>query len=128
MRKHSICWLLPATLAWATATATAQGNPDFRPLKPLSDPLDASAKVPALRHESPFGSHRRIGDAEAVAWREANDEVGRIGGWRAYAREANAPEPAADTAAARKPAPAAESASMPVPGALPSGHGSHPGR
>jgi hypothetical protein len=44
------------------------------------------------------------------SWREANDRVRRVGGWRAYAREIQTGESAADEArAATKPtAPAAD--------------------
>ncbi len=49
-------------------------------------------------YRSAFEGYRPFGDPPAVPWREANDAVGRIGGWRAYAREtqeAAAPERAA---------------------------------
>jgi hypothetical protein len=42
-----------------------------------------------------------------VPWAQANETVNRIGGWRAYAREAQTPEPAAAPPGARvAPAPA----------------------
>lgn len=40
-------------------------------------------------------------------WKKANDEVGRIGGWRAYTREANEPTSAAPL---KSPAPRSEPA------------------
>ncbi|VCU72477.1 hypothetical protein PIGHUM_04576 [Pigmentiphaga humi] len=52
-----------------------------------SDPLDTATPVPRLRYESAFAAYRRLGEPTVASWREANDEVGRIGGWRAYARE-----------------------------------------
>jgi hypothetical protein len=54
---------------------------------------------PALEGYQPFD------DGTPVPWRQANDTVGRIGGWKAYAREAQG-EPAAPTSNAT-PAPAA---------------------
>jgi hypothetical protein len=42
------------------------------------------------RYVSAFDGHRGHADAAPVPWRVANDTVGRIGGWRAYAREAAA--------------------------------------
>lgn len=63
---------------------------------------DARAKSP-LRgsYRSAFEGYRSFSDPPAVSWREANDTVGRIGGWRAYAREAH--EPAAPERAASQP-------------------------
>jgi hypothetical protein len=49
------------------------------------------AKAPGTRaatYRSAFEGYRGFGDEKPVPWREANDVVGRIGGWRAYAREA----------------------------------------
>jgi hypothetical protein len=59
------------------------------------DPLDAAAPVPAPTYSSSLGSFRSSGDDKPVPWKEANDTTARIGGWRAYAREARAPAPAA---------------------------------
>jgi hypothetical protein len=65
------------------------------------DPANAAERVPAARYESPFAGYRRQREEPVGSWRDANDTVGRIGGWRAYAREA------ADAARdAQKPAPA----------------------
>lgn len=55
------------------------------------DPLDAKAPVPPLAYRSAFSDYKPLGE-DKVGWRQANDEVGRIGGWRVYAREANAPD------------------------------------
>jgi hypothetical protein len=72
---------------------------------PARDPLDARAPVPAASYRSAFAGYRGAAStpASAIPWRAANDEVARIGGWRAYAREAAASGPAA---AASTPAPA----------------------
>lgn len=96
--------------------AHAQGAPGRTE---RADPLDPGARVPAITHASPLASYRRLGDDKRVAWSEANRTVNRIGGWRAYAREAQQPEPAASAPAA--PGTAAPAA---APGAAP-GHGGH---
>lgn len=83
-------WLTPAALC-AAAVAAAQTPP--APLR-KADPLDASASVPAVTYESTFSRDRRPADDKAIPWREANDTAARIGGWRAYAREAQRPDPA----------------------------------
>lgn len=74
----AIAFALPAL--WAPAGA--QSRPD---------PADPAAPVPAAAYRSPFAGYRPLGDEAVGSWRAANDEVGRIGGWREYAREAQAP-------------------------------------
>lgn len=78
--------LLPCVAALAQAAAAP----------PRPDPANAQATTLPLQHRSAFAGYRRF-DAESppLAWREASDRVERIGGWRAYAREAQAPAPAA---------------------------------
>jgi hypothetical protein len=79
--------LLPAALCIAAAAAQAQAA--VQPARP--DPLDAQAKVPALAYESSLATYRRSSNDKPLSWREANDNVARIGGWRVYAREAQQP-------------------------------------
>jgi hypothetical protein len=55
----------------------------------------ASAAKPELTYRSAFEGYRRYTDEPVVSWKETNDNVGRIGGWRAYAKEASG-DPAAD--------------------------------
>jgi hypothetical protein len=77
---------------------------------PRADPLDANAATAPLIYRSAFTGYKKLAaESPPLAWREANDAVLRIGGWRAYAREANAP-------AASSPAPVASApASAPDP-------------
>ena len=80
--------------------------------------------MPTLSYESSFARYRLLGDEKPASWRDANDTVTRIGGWRVYAREAQQPDPAPATA----PAPAAGPADAPPaakPTPMPAGHGGH---
>ncbi len=52
------------------------------------DPADPRADVPALPYRSPFVGYRPFVSGPVGPWRDMNDEVARIGGWKAYAREA----------------------------------------
>jgi hypothetical protein len=77
------------------ARANAQGD---KPAAP--DAADPKAAVPPVRYDSAFARYRPNAEAEVGAWRDANDHVGRIGGWRVYGREAiedpkTSPPPAA---------------------------------
>ena len=82
--RHCVRAFQLTVLAGATLTAAAQ---TVRP-----DPSDARAAVPPVAYTSAFSGYPRVGDGKPVTWREANDTVARIGGWRVYAREAQAPE------------------------------------
>lgn len=91
----------PNTAESATASTAHQSSP--------ADAADPRATVPPLAYRSAFQSYRSNTEAEVGNWKEANDKVGRIGGWRVYAKEATQPD-------------AAASAPMPVDH---SGHKSH---
>ena len=58
----------------------------------------------SLRYDSVFARYKPYRDEKATPWREANDTVSQIGGWRAYAKEAQQPEPVSSTAAPATPA------------------------
>ncbi|GAP34016.1 hypothetical protein ISF6_3442 [Piscinibacter sakaiensis] len=72
-----------------------------------------------MAYESAFSRYRRTADDKVIPWREANDTAARIGGWRAYARDAQQPDPAASAPAATPAQPATKA--MPMP----QGHGGH---
>jgi hypothetical protein len=118
-------WLLPAALLAAAPTAQAQSAARTA----RADPLDPKASVPAPIYASSFSQYRRLDAEKPISWREANDAVTRIGGWRAYAREAQQPEaavpaqlpPAALPAAATKPTPVPVPMPMQIP--MPQGPG-----
>ncbi|MEO8281701.1 MAG: hypothetical protein ABI564_18525 [Ideonella sp.] len=128
MRRLYACWLLPATIALATANASAQAQSQAAPGSRIgnlsaADPLDATTEVAPLMYRSALGSFRRVDDADPVPWREANDRVGRIGGWRAYAREANEPAVIESPTPAAKPA--VEAPALPSSKPMPGPHGGH---
>ena len=69
----------------------AQARAQVAPTKLRANPADPAASVPALAYVSPLARYRWWADDPSVDWREANDRVQRIGGWRTYAREARDP-------------------------------------
>ena len=117
--------LVPTALLaiFCISALTAQAQPAARAARP--DPLDPKASVPALTYESPFSQYRKLGDEKPVTWRDANDTVTRIGGWRVYAREAQQPDatPVAKPASEAATMPKEMSKDMAKP--MPSGHGGH---
>lgn len=89
--------LLPWTLALFAGAACAQAPADAEVPKP--------APLTKLQYSSPIGAYQGYLDQPVQSWREANDRVGQIGGWRAYAKEIKSGEPAStkDVAPASDP-------------------------
>ncbi len=128
MPKTLLRWLVRATLCTTALAAQAHGArspgsanpaPTVRP-----DPLDAKASVPALSYRSSFSRYRGLGEDKPVSWREANDAVAGIGGWRVYAREGQQPEPTpsgTDAEASPKPGGSGTDTAKPMP--MPPGGG-----
>ena len=117
--------VIAAALSLAALAALAESaQPPSRP-----DPLDAKASVPPVVYRSSLPMVRAADAETPITWREANDNVTRIGGWRSYARESQAapispPAPApAPAGPASAPAAAAKPADKSVPTAP--GHGGH---
>ena len=75
-------WLIPAALSLILPSAQAQ-----------SDPASAVAALP-LEYRSALAQYRKFDDQPVGSWSEINSTVGKIGGWRTYAKEARQPEPA----------------------------------
>ncbi|MEO8204402.1 MAG: hypothetical protein ABI630_11080 [Betaproteobacteria bacterium] len=111
--KHAVFLVLGAAIAMPVL---GQSRPD---------PADPAIQVPPATYRSAFADYRPLDEAPVGDWRAANDEVGRIGGWRAYAREAQAPDKptAVPAPASAAPPTAAPPAAVPAPAS--GGHGQH---
>ncbi|NML16933.1 hypothetical protein [Azohydromonas caseinilytica] len=82
-----------AVLIVAPVLAAAQGS--------------ATPAAPQSVYRSAFEGYRPFADEPVRSWRETNDTVGRIGGWKTYAREAQSGDARAAAAGASAPAAAA---------------------
>ena len=92
-RRSAIAVAVAIAIAFAqTMTIAAAQSNTAMPSAGRSNPLDASAAVPQLTYESSFRNYQPLGNDKVGGWKEANDNVGRIGGWRVYAREAATPD------------------------------------
>jgi hypothetical protein len=66
----------------------------------LAEPSEKSQANPLptrLQYSSTLASYKGYTDQAVQPWREANDRVGRIGGWRTYAKESAAGQSAPST-------------------------------
>jgi len=52
-----------------------------------SNPADSSVNVPSAVYRSAFAGYQGFAGQKVDDWRNSNDKVGQIGGWRAYAKE-----------------------------------------
>ena len=104
-------WYKFAAIVCASAATTiANAEAQQAPPTVARDPGDPRAAVPPVEYRSAFSRYRPNVEAEVGSWREKNDEVRRIGGWRVYGREAiadssAAEQPPGDAKAARDVAP-----------------------
>ena len=64
-----------------------------------AQPAAPSSGASALEFRSAFEGYKPYTDEKIIDWKRANDNVGKIGGWREYAREASQPETATAPAA-----------------------------
>lgn len=78
------------------AVLGAAGNSWAQAQPPASAPTAAAAGW-----RSSLDGYRPFSEEKATPWREANDTVREVGGWRAYAREAA--QPASAAASSSKP-------------------------
>lgn len=60
----------------------------------LAPPGQATAAAPELAYESALADYVPYTEQAVQPWEAANDRVGEIGGWRAYAREMRQTAPA----------------------------------
>lgn len=89
------------------------------PLSQRGDAADSKAVAPPLVYRSPLQGNCPNVEVEVESWKAINDNVGRIGGWRVYAKEARRPDSEArDAGAASAPA---DADAKPMP----AGHGDH---
>lgn len=121
---------LPARgLAFAASllafNVAAQAPAAPAPASAASAPQSTPAYHSALEGYQPFT------DEKLRSWKQANDTVGKIGGWRVYAKEAagapTEPGDATDRDAKAPASPAAPQPAQPAAGAVkpPAGHGHH---
>jgi hypothetical protein len=77
--------LVPAA-ALALAASSAAATPP--------DPADPQASVRPLVHRSTLAGRAAPDHPELADWRAVNERVRAVGGWKAYLKQAQMPDPA----------------------------------
>ena len=68
-------------------------KPDFVLITAISCLLLGTATAQTtVSYTSPMADYQPFVDEKITSWKAANDKVGQIGGWRAYAKEAQQPD------------------------------------
>ena len=57
-----------------------------------ASPASGATPHSPLTYRSAFEGYKPYTDDKLLNWKEVNDTTGRIGGWRAYAKEARQPD------------------------------------
>ena len=85
-------------------SAAAQAQTAARTANPAApaDPRTGTARPPAFN--SAFEGYQPYTDEKMLDWKQANDQVGQIGGWREYAKEASRAEDSVSPALGSTPA------------------------
>lgn len=74
----------PIAALLALVASAAYGQQDKKP-----GPADPSLRVPRPIYQSAFAGYRPYKEEEPTRWREANDEVRRIGGHADHSKPAD---------------------------------------
>ncbi len=81
---HAALVVLMASLWNPQATAQTAAVPPAKPVVPT-----VTTDAASLPYRSALEGYQRYTEEKTVNWKEANDAVARIGGWREYAKEAS---------------------------------------
>ena len=127
--RQACVTLVAATSALLAGMSHAQHNHGATAM-PVPAPAPASSPAP-LSFDSVLSRYKPMTDQKLGSWREANDTVTRIGGWRTYLKEAQTPDvelpvPANAPAAPAAPAPAPVAPVAPSKANPHAGHGAKP--
>ena len=106
------CGAAASMVAIPVAQGQARPSPDTAAAKRVDTPVVA--------YESPFKGYRKLEDQPVASWREANDLVHQLGGWKAFA-SGKVPDAPAAPAAAGEPSKTSQPPGPPAGG----GHAGH---
>jgi hypothetical protein len=83
--------ILSVATLWGTATLaqSTPSSPSLSSPSPSEHPALSKQSTTAVQtNSSYFSGYKPQQEVKVGNWRDANDQVGRIGGWRVYTREA----------------------------------------
>ena len=87
--------LLPLLPLAINPVCAQSASPPSRQAAPTTTGASGAS---TLEFRSALEGYKSYTEEKTIDWKQANDNVGKIGGWREYAREASQPESAAGSA------------------------------
>lgn len=100
--KLTLAWGLLLPLVWAQSPPPSPQTETWPTAAVGANAADASSAQSAVwRYVSVFAQYQPYAEQAIASWPEANATVQRIGGWRAYAKESQAPTTAPAPAGAK---------------------------
>lgn len=109
--------------SWAIAVSALLALPAMAQNTTTAAALQSLAAPAPLPYTSAMQGYQPFADEKVGPWKESNSTVEKIGGWRAYAKEAAEPEAKSSQSPAASPAAAPK---VPAAPADPhAGHGKH---
>jgi hypothetical protein len=84
----------------ATACSALAATAFAQQVSPPTAGRPAQDAAPSSVYRSAWSGYRPFADEKVISWKDANDEVRRIGGWRTYLRESQG-RPSGNSGAAR---------------------------
>ena len=94
-------------------------SPAFAAIAAVSFSSSTVSAQTAVSYASPITDYQSFVDEKVTPWKASNDNVGQIGGWRAYAKEAqqpdNTPTPSLSSVPMQQPAGNSSNVTKPDP-------------
>ncbi len=84
MGLHTLQWFLPIAVLLSVTSTHAQPTSGAVP----AAPNNSASQAAPFQYSSIFTQYHPFKEQLLLPWREANDAVEKIGGWRFYAKEA----------------------------------------
>lgn len=100
MSRYSLLPWMAALSSMAALGASAQS----------AAPAERAPRAQAAPYRSTLERYQPFADEKVLPWKQSNETVDKIGGWRAYAKEAQDAAAADDQAPAGRPASPASAA------------------
>lgn len=91
MSEHLLSRSVTALIMLAVLDAAAQAAPGVASESPWPAITTSHMQPHTTSYQSAFDGYQSFTQEELLPWRQANDTVHAIGGWRAYAKEASDP-------------------------------------
>lgn len=85
MSRHLPLTWVAALGSMAALAVSAQPAPQ------APAPADLGPQTQTVPYRSSLGNYQPFADEKVLPWKQVNDTAGKIGGWRAYARQAHEP-------------------------------------